>query len=369
MADCVYINGRFLSARLSGVQRVAYEIIRALDRQLVLRKSIGLPSVNIEILHPPGAKSMPDLKVIASRQVGQRRGQAWEQIDLPIASRSGTLVSLCNAAPIFKRNAFTMLHDAQVHTAPGSYSRSFRIWYKIIHPLIGRLHRRILTVSEFSKGELAGLGIAASNKITCIPNGCDHVLHAASDPGAIAKFGLEHGNFTVSLANTQPHKNIAVLLQAFADPRLAGHVLALFGSASAADFTKLGMSIPGNVRFLGRISDEELKGLLEGATAFACPSLTEGFGLMPLEAMALGCPAIVAPCGALPEVCGDAAMTADPHSAKQWADQIVRLTADQEVVELFRRKGRERAAFFSWERSAGTLLELLTQNAMKRTVQ
>jgi glycosyltransferase involved in cell wall biosynthesis len=365
----IYINGRFLSARLTGVQRVALEMIKGLDRQLDQLKSAGLPYLNVEILHPPGAVAIPNLQVIGARQVGARRGQAWEQLDLLRASKDGTLLSLCNGAPLLKRDAITMLHDAQVYTAPKSYGLGFRIWYKFAHPVIGRLHRRIVTVSQYSLNELVSLHVVNRQKISCIPNGCDHVLESDTDEDAVSKFGLAPGTYTVSLSNTLPHKNIAVLLRAFADPQLSGHTLALFGSATAADFTANGEQIPPNVRFLGRVSDEELKGLLQSATCFACPSLTEGFGLMPLEAMALGCPAIIAPCGALPEVCGDAALLADPYRPKDWASQITMLVEDREMAATYARKGKDRAALFSWDRSAKALLDLLMDRRADRSSQ
>ena len=130
----------------------------------------------------------------------------------------------------------------------------------------------------------------------------------------------------------------------------------------------LGEGMP-NVRFLGRISDAELKGLLENASAFACPSLTEGFGLMPLEAMALGCPAVIAPCGALPEVCGDAALIADPHSPGDWAAQLAKLRSDEEAAADYSARGKDRARLFSWDHSARALLDVLTESDMKRAIR
>ena len=102
----------------------------------------------------------------------------------------------------------------------------------------------------------------------------------------------------------------------------------LIGDAGADAFRRRGHPPPPNVTFAGRVTDPELRGLLEGALAFLCPSTTEGFGLPPLEAMALGTPAIVAPEGALPEVCADAALYADARDPAPWAARLRRLADD-----------------------------------------
>ena len=147
-----------------------------------------------------------------------------------------------------------------------------------------------------------------------------------------------------------------MLLKAFRSESLKDVTLALYGAATRADFEALGHSVPANVLFLGRLTDEQLFGLLKQATALAFPSLTEGFGLPPLEAMALGCPAIVAPCGALPEVCGDAALWADPHQPDQWAHQIARLLDDPKHKAATIALGFRRAAVFTWEQAVRQLL-------------
>jgi glycosyltransferase involved in cell wall biosynthesis len=98
---------------------------------------------------------------------------------------------------------------------------------------------------------------------------------------------------------------------------------------------------------------------MEQAAVFAFPSLTEGFGLPPLEAMLLGTPALIAPCGAMPEVCGDAAVYAAPGSAADWVAALTRLLADRSVREALSDKGRVQAGRYRWADSARQYLELL----------
>jgi glycosyltransferase involved in cell wall biosynthesis len=254
-----------------------------------------------------------------------------------------------------------MIHDAQVYSTPASYSKAFRLWYKTVMPLMGWRHRRILTVSEFSKTELVRYGIAPANKIAVIPNGVDHILRIEPDQGAPKRYDLSGCAFVLSLANIQAHKNIGILLKAFATPRLQDVTLALFGGAKKADFETQGFVVPDNVQFLGRISDEELVALMIHAKAFACPSLTEGFGLPPLEAMAVGCPAVIAPCGALPEVCGDAALVADAYDPEAWSRQISRVVVDDSLRASLQKAGHVQAAKFTWSNAAKLLLDNILQ--------
>jgi glycosyltransferase involved in cell wall biosynthesis len=159
----------------------------------------------------------------------------------------------------------------------------------------------------------------------------------------------------VALSTTQVHKNIAILLKAFARPEMADLVLVLFGSTSRAAFEAAAMAVPPNVRFAGRVSDGEMRALMEAAVCIAFPSTTEGFGLPPLEAMLLGCPAVVAPCGALPEVCGDAALYAEPFDDSDWSDKISAIADSPELRERLSVAGRQQAGRFTW-RAAAILL-------------
>ena len=113
--------------------------------------------------------------------------------------------------------------------------------------------------------------------------------------------------------------------------------------------------------FTGRVSDAELKGLIQAAVMFVFPSRTEGFGLPPLEAMSLGCPAVVAPGGALPEVCGGAVLYADPNESAAWVEAVRHLLDDPEAHAQWAARGIERAAEFTWAKSASKLLKVIDE--------
>jgi len=359
------INGRFLSpgVQASGVQRVARELLFALDDLLASDATLR-GALSCRVLVPDvSTPTKLALKAIHVESTGPwaraAGGNLWEQLMLPVRARNDMLVNLCNVGPWLHRNALTMMHDAQVWSSPASYSRAFRAWYRLLQPSLGRRHQAILTVSRFSREQLYSHGVAEASRIHVIPNGCDHVLRVQPDPALLQALGLAGRKYVVALSSTQAHKNIGVLLEAFESPALRDVLLVLFGSADRGAFESGGRSLPANVRFAGRVNDEQLVGLLQAAAVFAFPSTTEGFGLPPMEAMALGCPVIVAPCGALPEVCGEAALRASPDAPSQWVQQILRLCEDSEYARMLRQRGLQQAYRFTWKNSAKILLQVI----------
>lgn len=355
MAHRFIINGKFLRAESTGVHRVAMELANALA-DLVREKHFAVADMTFEVWHTSDGSMRAEAVKLPKRAVNFLTGIPWEQLTLPLTKRRGILVSLCNIGPVASSDAVTMIHDAQVHLSPQSYSRGFRWWYHLIQPLLGRRNRRILTVSEFSKTQIAALGICRADRIGVVHNGVDHILRVAADRSPIAALGLTVGRYVVALSTAQAHKNIAILLKAFAHPQLADLPLVLVGGTGRDAFIAGGIGVPDNVRFAGRVTDEALRGLMEGALCLAFPSTTEGFGLPPLEAMLLGCPAVVAPCGALPEVCGNAVRYVAPDDAMAWVSAIREL-ADNSVDRLaLVQLGRDHARQFTWRKAALTLV-------------
>lgn len=354
----IIINGKFLIAEATGVHRVASELITHAYRILAERKDLA-ERLALELWVPAeGAERARQLGV-PFHVVTPLAGRAWEQITLPRKAGKRIILSLCNVGVVAARRSVTMIHDAQVRSTPKSYSVPFRLWYRFQHAITGRRHERILTVSEFSRQQLDHYGIAAQRKIGVILNGIDHLGEASADRAILDRLDIEPGKFAVTLANTQAHKNIPMLLRAFAAPELSGMKLVLFGSAKADDFLALGHTVPANAIFAGRVSDAELQALYENALCIAFPSSTEGFGLPPLEAMRAGCPAVVAQAGALPEVCGDAALYADHRDAQDWVRVLSRLAADADLRIDLAARGRKQAARFTWRDAAMRLVEEL----------
>jgi len=353
MTRTYVINGKFLRAPMTGVHRVAAELARGLAG-LVAEGHPAVAGMRFEVWHPHDARE-PEALGLPTRMLGPLTSIAWEQLTLPLRKGDTTLVNLCNIGPALTRDAATMIHDIQVHQSPASYSRPFRLWYHFIQPAFARRNAKLLTVSHFSRAEIARIGLAPIGRIAVVHNGVDHLLAVAAVPAIVARLGLAAGGYVVALSTTQAHKNIGVLLKAFALPALAGTTLLLVGGTGRDAFVAEGHQVPANVVFAGRVSDGELRALYEAALCLAFPSTTEGFGLPPLEAMLVGCPALVAPCGALPEVCGNAAVFVPPHDAGAWAAGIAAMPKSGPERAGIVERSRLHAARFSWRAAALTL--------------
>ncbi len=349
MQDFV-INGRFLGQRLSGVQRFALETTAALQ---ALAEAGAAP--RFTVLRPPGESADP-LPQLAQKVVGSRHGQAWEQLDLPRHTGGALLVNLGNTAPLLAgRRQAVVIHDAGVFDTPDSYSRAFRTWYRFLHRGLAWRGARLLTVSEFSRGRIAErLGVDAA-RIGVVPESGEHILHAPAETGVLAQYGLQPGRYAVAVGNRAAHKNLAGLGAAI--DLLAGRGLSLAVIGGGGGIFRDGSGGPGaGAIALGRVSDAELRALYEGAVCLIFPSRYEGFGLPPLEAMCCGCPVIAARSGAVPEVCGEAALYADMNAGDGVNAVLTRLLDDAGLAAELRRRGHERAAFYTWRRAAETLL-------------
>jgi glycosyltransferase involved in cell wall biosynthesis len=356
----IALNGRFLAAPQTGVQRVAANLVLGLDRLAAER---GEAAGDWVLRAPQGVRHRLPLAAVRFEGASWLKGQAWEQLELPLAAAGAGLVNLCNAGPLMAPSALTLIHDAQVWLSPQSYPAAFARWYRVALPRLAARSRRVVTVSEFSRRMLARFGIAPLERIAVVPNGVDHMLDIAPEPAVLDRLGLAPGAFAFAFGSLQPHKNLALLLRAFAESALADLRLVVSGPGAAAVAQAFGAAPPRNVLFAGRLTDGEVRALLEAAACLACPSTTEGFGLPPLEAMILGCPAVVAPAGALPEVCGPVASYAPADDVGAWAAAISALANDASGRAARSRQVKDHAARYSWRRSAQRLRELIAEAA------
>ena len=352
----IAINGRFLTQGMTGVQRFATEIVAAAD---ALALAGDWPAARV--LHPAGAREA-GLHAFSAEAVGARSGQAWEQIDLPRARGDDFLVNLGNTAPLFggARQA-VVIHDAGAFDTPDSYSFAFRSWYRLLQRRLARSGAKILTVSQFSRTRIAlALGVDAAS-IGVLPEGGEHVLRTPADSAVLARHGLKPARYALVVGNPAAHKNLSALTAAADALGRHGLVLAVAGAADPAVFRSGGGVAAEAARVLGRVSDAELRALYENALCLIFPSRYEGFGLPPLEAMVCGCPVIAAHAGAVPEVCGPAALWFDPAQPATLREALLRLIEEDGLREGMRAAGLARARDFTWEKAARELLAQLRE--------
>ncbi|TCK30664.1 glycosyl transferase family 1 [Ancylobacter aquaticus] len=350
------INGRFLAGPPAATYAVAEHLARALA--ILVAASDGREAGRqIHVLAPRNARTSD--VALPVETVGRRIGNVWEQIDLPRAASGRLLINLASRSPLLLRHGLTMVHDAQVFTTPASYSLAFRSTLKANVRLAGRRQLGLLTVSEFARSELVGLRLAPAGRVHVIPNGVDHVLRTPAQDDILPRLGLVPRSYALALANLMPHKNIPLLIRAFARPALAGMTLVLVGGTGRDAFAAAGVTAGANVVFPGYVSDGEMRALQTHALAVCTPSLTEGFGMPPVEGLKLGTPAVIAPRGALPEVCGPGALQADPHDPAAWEAALLRLRDDKGLHDSLARDGQAFVARFTWQEAARRLLDVI----------
>lgn len=361
----VFVNGRFLCQNLSGVQRFSSEILTALDRQISRDSALASAVGSIVVLHPEGILRRPDWHRISLQKVGRTRGHIWEQGALYHASRDELLIGLGGSGPLRHKNQMLALHDANIWDIPDAFSSRYKLLHKAMRPILATRAKALLTVSRFSADALARHLNVPSDRFVIIPNGSDHVLKFPTDATVLQRNGLRSDRYFLCVGNLSPNKNIESLIQAHS---LAGpNVLPLVVAGGiASGVVAEGFRSNSRIKMLGRVEDDALRSLYENAAGFIFPSLYEGFGIPPLEAMQLGTPVLASNTTAMPEVLGQAAMFFDPRSVDDMAKQLLefsRLSTSEK--QSFVVRGRETSAKFTWEKSAALLAQQILALKMR----
>ncbi|MBB2164097.1 glycosyltransferase family 4 protein [Gluconacetobacter sp. 1b LMG 1731] len=351
----VYLNGRFLRQALSGVQRFAAEISAGLVRQ-------GMIS---EIVVPPSGKDGGDLEVARSGQVpirpfGYGSGHLWEQTMLPWATSDGLLVNLGNTAPLLARRQIVVIHDCGWASVPEAYSTRFRATYRVMQTGLIARRTRIVTVSEFARGEIIRHLGARPEQVSVIPEGGEHVRAVVADPTVLAENDLVPGRYVLVVGNLVAHKNLRVLAKLGEALEARGMVLAIAGARRDGIFQQQGgADMPRAARYLGRVSDGALRALYEHAACFVFPSRYEGFGLPAVEAMACACPVVASDIPVLREVCGEAALFADPFSQNAFVHQVMRLLDEDGLADRLREAGAARLLRYNWAEASTAMANVI----------
>ena len=358
------INGRFLVAKRTGVQRAAFNLIRTLveiDREneyLIFtgRGQAGRPEW-----------SYPNVRVIESdlREGESFLNHVWEQFWLPVLARGyrvDLLHSPANVAPLFYRGKSVVhIHDLCFVVNPQWYSFTFRTVYNFIIPRLARRASRVITCSNNSKNDLLHFCNLPADKVSLVYWAVDDTfLQRTSDETKVDI--AELGDFILYVGSLEPRKNINTLIASYVqlrrdNPGLKPKLVLIGGESPLfADVRLRVKDYAGDIVFKGFIDDETLRAYYSKAALVAYPSLYEGFGLPPLEAMASGTPVVTSDGSSLPEVVGDAAFMVDPRSTEQLTGAMVRLLTDQGLRKKLIDSGRRQVERFNWYRVARNTL-------------
>lgn len=333
-SPCVCVDTRVLSSVTTGVQRYLRELLVRLPQLVQIEPTTPLLGV---------------------------RGHWWEQACLPMRLHRRLLWSPSNTGPLCVRNQVVTIHDLAPLDHPEWMNRRFAEWYRFLIPHLVRRVRHVIVVSEFTRERLVARTHVDGAKVSVVYPGFGRHF-APQTPDAVMamrrKLALPEGRYVLSVGSLEPRKNLGRLLLAWNAllPKLPSDVYLLIVGAKGTRRVFSGVPelehLPLRVILLGYVADGDLPPLYAGASVFVFPSLYEGFGSPPLEAMACGVPVVVGNQASLPEVVGDAALMVDPHDVSALARAVMSVIAKPELAARLGAEGPVRAQRFSYAKAA-----------------
>jgi glycosyltransferase involved in cell wall biosynthesis len=312
----VFVNGRFLTQQISGVQAFARSMCKELINEIP----------DLVILVPENSAKVNDEFADHVQFSGKLKGHFWEQLYLPKFMKQypdAILINLCNSGPIRIKNQVATIHDLAFIKNPGWFHLAFSTWYNFMVPKLLKNSKITITVSETIKKEIAAAKLTAANKIIVVGNKvADELLNAQAI--APSNKSIAEKGFFLMVGSTDPRKNFKFIERFFATQTTA-HKLVIVGGANK-NFSKENQLQSENIIRNGYTSPGELKWLYQHAIAFINPSLYEGFGIPNLEAMAFECHVICSDIPVFREICKNAVFYFDlgnKEALKKCIEQVL----------------------------------------------
>ncbi len=291
---------------------------------------------------------------------------SWEMLRKP----PGLLFVPSHVVPLWHpRRTVVTVHDLGYLEYPQAHTRGSRLYLHLSTFFSARSARRVIVISEATKRDLIRHYRVPASKIRVVYHGRDPIFAPVEDTARRAEVAAKYGvrePYCIHVGTLQPRKNLGLLVEAWDLLRgrmeqppqllLAGKRGWLYDSLFEMVQTR---GLADLVRFADYVERDDLPALYSGALALTFPSLYEGFGLPPLEAMSCGTPVIASTATSVPEVVGYGGLLLDPHDPQAWAEAVQRLAGDPGLRAELRRKGLQRASHFTWERCARETLQVL----------
>ena len=375
------INGRFLVAKRTGVQRAAFNLIKTLievdrDNEYVIftgKEQVGAPEWNYPNVTVVGDELRPGENI---------RNHIWEQVRLPMLAKRyqiDILHSPANVAPLFYRGrSIIHIHDLCFVVNPQWYSFAFRTVYNLIIPRLARRATKVITNSNNSKNDLLQYFDLPAERVSLVYWAVDDTFSLPSVAAAEAK--IKENDYILYVGSLEPRKNINVLIESYERlrhdyPAIKTKLVLIGGESPLFATVQLkAREFRDDVVFKGFVTDSELSEYYRRARLVAYPSLYEGFGLPPLEAMASGAPVVTSSTSSIPEVVGNAAILVNPRDREQLTRALHRVLTDKPLRQSMIAAGSKRVLRFNWYRVARGVLAVyyevyLRQQSQPLTVQ
>ena len=391
----VAIDGRTIVHDRSGVGIYADQIVRSLLRLDDRNEYFLFLVTDIPWLNAPNLRKIPIMgyhRMILNRW--------WEnvllpgylsryEIDvyfspsyaLPVLPRLGTMMarlplprrwkSLFNTRKATKY--VVTIHDVIGAIRPDTFTPKMRMWQALFSRNAAALADRIIAVSESTKRDFLRIYCPLNRDISVVPHCVDERFSRVSDPAVLQRVQRRYSlpaSFVLNVGTVEPRKNVTGLARAYAllpaevrrrYPLVVCGPHGWYSGPILDEIRSLGIS--DCIKIVGFVEHEDIPALYSLAALFVYPSLYEGFGYPPLEAMSCGVPVIASKTSSLPEVVGDAGILVDPRDEVALAHHMELILSDRQLQMRFGQKGCERAKQFRWEITAGQTLSILESAA------
>ena len=361
----IAINALLMKRKLHGVGNYIKNLVWSLSRVDSANEYLVLAS-HENLCHFEGLPANFNLQLAPGHPA---KRILWEQIVLP-AKLKYHKVDLYHGpafiTPLFKTcQQVVTIHDASFRLTPERHTLKRR-FYRAIVPAIMDTSDSIIAVSKSAKSDLLGVAEVPCEKISVIPLGVDPQFRPVHEPHQLERIRYKYSlprDFILYVGMIEPRKNLEMLVDAYLSDSLSARFDLVFAGGLGWNYSSLLQKIESSgaadrIRLPGYIATADLPALYTAASAFAYPSLREGFGLPILEAMACGTPVVTSSVSSLPEVAGTAALFADPHDSGALASALQSVLSNKNLRTDLSRRGLDRARGFTWDHTARQTLAL-----------
>lgn len=308
------INGDFLCRNLTGIERFAYEILKQLDK--IINKN------EFSIYIPKNCQNIPKYEnievIIAKKEL--KSFWSWCQLNFGFYVKKKKVIGInfSNTCPIISPG-YVFLHDIYCKLFPEDFvsfrDKLVKYYSCFMYKFISKHAKKIFTVSNYSKEQIASIYNVNKNKIFVIPNGWDHFKTITEDDSIFNNFPILKNDFYFTLGSISKRKNLKWILDyAKNHPNehfaISGKILSGLIPEELKEIQHIN-----NIILLGYVSDAQVKTLMKKCKAFIFPSYYEGFGIPPLEAMSVGAKIIISNAASLPEIYGDCGYYINPYDS------------------------------------------------------